>query len=130
MREPDLDPAVEALVRDVMGAVDDLRTARMRLENLDIQSMLNEPTEVTAEFMSILAASEGASPALQAYAERVRNGECHWRDIELLARPIPPEIADLKNSPQFVWNWNPEPSDAGDRHDDFDAEPPNGSWLD
>jgi len=109
MREPNLDPAVEALVREVMDAVDDLRTARIRLENLDVSELLHEQTVVDEEFMSNLAAADIASPELRAYAERVRNGECQWRDIELLARPVPPEIVELKNSPNFVWRWDPEP---------------------
>jgi hypothetical protein len=152
MREPNLDPAVEALVRNVMNAVDDLRTARIRLENLDVSALLHEATEVTDEFMSNLAAAPGASSALQAYAARVREGECLWRDIELLARPVPPEVAELKNSPQFVWKWDPEPPPPPPRSspppppspgprsrdavvgptdwpDDFDEFPTQRSWL-
>ncbi len=154
MREPNLDPAVEALVRGVMSAVDDLRTARIQLENLDVSALLHEVTEVTEEFMSNLAAAPGASPALRAYAERVRVGECRWCDIEQLARPVPPEVAELKNSPQFEWKWNPEPPPPpappppatpppplrrtsprddvvgpSDWPDDFDDYPTGKSWL-
>ncbi|MEA3530946.1 hypothetical protein [Nocardia implantans] len=148
MREPNLDPAVEALVRSVMGAVEELRTARIQLENLDVQALLHEVTEVTEEFMSNLAAAPGASDALLAYAERVRAGECRWSDIEQLARPVPPEVTELKNSPQFEWKWDPEPPPPpttppplrrtsardnvvgpSDWPDDFDDYPSGKSWL-
>ncbi|NKY29502.1 Histone-lysine N-methyltransferase [Nocardia gamkensis] len=154
MREPNLDATVEALVRDVMSAVDDLRTARIQLENLDVHALLHEVTEVTEEFMSNLAAAPGASAALQDYAERVREGEYRWCDIEQLARPVPPEVAELKNSPQFEWKWNPEPPSPtvppppttppppprptsprdnvvgpSDWPDDFDEYPRGKSWL-
>lgn len=148
MREPNLDPDVEALVRNVMGAVDEVRTARIRLENVDVPAVLHEPTEVTQEFMSDLAASEVASPALRAYADRVRNGECFWWEIEVRARPVPPEVADLKNSPNFLWRWNPEPPPVenpppprpspipggevvgpSDWPDDLDEYPGTKSWL-
>ncbi|MFI9413575.1 hypothetical protein [Nocardia gamkensis] len=154
MREPNLDATVEALVRDVMSAVDDLRTARIQLENLDVHALLHEVTEVTEEFMSNLAAAPGASAALQDYAERVREGEYRWCDIEHLARPVPPEVVELKNSPQFEWKWNPEPPSPtvppppttppppprptsprdkvvgpSDWPDDFDEYPKGKSWL-
>ncbi|PPJ40112.1 hypothetical protein C5E45_03310 [Nocardia nova] len=146
MREPDLDPAVEALVREVMDAVDDVRTARIRLENLDVSEILHEPTVVDEEFMSNLAAADIASPELRSYAERVRNGECHWRDIEFLARPVPPEVLELKTSPHFIWRWNPEPPPPpappptprprpeetvvgpSDWPDDFDEYPTDTPW--
>ncbi|MBB5917434.1 hypothetical protein BJY24_006346 [Nocardia transvalensis] len=142
MREPNLDPTVEALVREVMGAVDDLRTARIRLENLDVSEILHEPTVVDDEFMSNLAAADAASPELRAYAERVRAGDCEWRDIERLARPVPPEVAGLKGSPHFVWRWDsaPPPPPAprpragddvvgpSDWPDDFDDYPTDKPW--
>ncbi|WP_280339692.1 hypothetical protein [Nocardia neocaledoniensis] len=144
--EPNLDSGVEALVREVMGAVDDLRTARIQLENLDVDAVMAEPTTVDAAFMSAMAAADEASPALVAFAARVSEGECAWSEIEFAARPVPPEVDELKNSPRFVWPWDrpapPEPSfpprakhDPGvvgpsDWPDDLDEYPDEGrSWL-
>ncbi|MGV9675353.1 hypothetical protein ACWDSJ_08740 [Nocardia sp. NPDC003482] len=140
--EPNLDPTVESLMREVMSAVDDLRTARIRLDDLDVDALLREPTIVTEDFMAALADAEAASPALRAYAERVRAGECGWADIESLARPVPPEVAELKGSPRFVWVWEvkaapPEPPRGrlgegvvgpSDWPDDFDEYPGDEPW--
>ncbi|MFI5779014.1 hypothetical protein [Nocardia sp. NPDC051570] len=142
--EPDLDPTVEALVRDLMGAVDDLRTARIQLDNLDVAEILHERTVVTEDFMSALADAEGASPALREYAARVRAGECRWPDIEYLARPIPPEVGDLEASPNYIWPWShttPAPPDPTSRPtpggnvvgpsdwpDDLDEYPTEKPW--
>lgn len=142
-REPDLDPAVAAAVRGVMDAIADLDTARIRLEHTDIEALLNEPAVVDEEFMSNLAATPIASPELQAYAARVADGECRWSDIEQLARPVPPEVHDMKTSPRFIWHWTPEPPPPpptprkrnadtvgpSDWPDDFDSYPTPKSWL-
>ncbi|GEM30041.1 hypothetical protein NN3_10480 [Nocardia neocaledoniensis NBRC 108232] len=144
--EANLDSGVEALVREVMGAVDDLRTARIQLDNLDVDALMTEPTMVDAEFMSALAAADQASPALVAFAARVREGDCTWGEIEFTAGTVPPEVFELKNSPQFVWQWAspapPEPPSVprtklepdavgpSDWPDDFDEYPDGGrSWL-
>ncbi|MBF6086910.1 hypothetical protein IU438_07445 [Nocardia cyriacigeorgica] len=121
MREPDIDPAVEAIARKVMEAVDNLRTATIRLAALDVEQLFDGPTEVTEEFISIVAGMDTASPALKEYAERVANGECRWRDIETLANPVPPEVAEMKNSPQFTWMWTPEPPQTP-------TPPPTPTW--
>lgn len=112
MREPDLDPAVEAIARKVMDAVDNLRTATIRLANIDVDEIFDGPTEVTEEFISMVAGMDTASPALKAYAERVSSGECRWCDIETLANPVPPEVAEMKKSPMFTWKWSPETPQA------------------
>lgn len=149
--EPDLDPAVEAAVAPVRDAIDDLRTARIQAENMDVHAILTDPTLVTEEFMSNLASLPQASPALQAYSLRVGDGECRWPEIESVARPIPPEVADLKTSPAFIWRWDPEPpatdplswpptdgpttrpgekvASPTDWPDDFDDYPQQKSWL-
>ncbi|GGK50818.1 hypothetical protein GCM10011591_22970 [Nocardia camponoti] len=111
MREPNIDPVVESLVSELMRSADDLRTARIRLENLDVQALLDEVTEVTAEFMSNLAEAEYASAELKAFAARVRSGECEWSEIETKARPIPLEVSELKESPRFEWIWTSNMSD-------------------
>ncbi|QIS06956.1 hypothetical protein F5X71_35735 [Nocardia brasiliensis] len=110
MREPDLDPEVEAMARKVMAAVDNLRTATIRLSDIDIDQLFDGATEVTEEFISMVAGMDTASPALKAYAERVASGECRWSEIETRAHPMPPEVAEMKDSPQFTWKWTPEAS--------------------
>ncbi|MGW4845483.1 hypothetical protein [Nocardia brasiliensis] len=109
MREPDLDPTAEALARQVMDAVDNLRTATIRLDSIDPAELFERATEVTEEFISMVAGMDTASAALKAYAERVASGECRWSDIETLANPVPPEVAEMKGSPEFIWRWSPEP---------------------
>ncbi|MDO3650491.1 hypothetical protein [Nocardia mangyaensis] len=145
MREPDLDPEVEAISRKVMDAVDNLRTATIRLANIDIDELFDGPTEVTDEFISTVAGMDTASPALKAYADRVGSGECRWCDIETLARPVPPEVAEMKGSPLFTWKWTPEPPEEptpltrrprsgetvvgpSDWPDDFDEYPGERRW--
>ncbi|WP_433726078.1 hypothetical protein ACQP0C_32140 [Nocardia sp. CA-129566] len=144
-REPNLDPEVDAAVRNLMAAVADLDTARIQFENLDISALFGEPTTVDEEFMSDLAAVPTASPELQAFAARVHHGECQWREIEQLARPLPPEVAELKISPRFTWQWDPQPPPPAveprprrrdnntvgpsDWPDDFDEYPASRSWL-
>ncbi|WP_245839156.1 hypothetical protein [Nocardia donostiensis] len=151
MRDPNLDPEIEAAARRVMDSIDGLRTARIRAENMDVASVLHEPTVVTDELMFEFAALPYASPELRYYAERVRNGECRWQEIELLMRPLPPEVLDLRSSPNFIWPWKPEPPPPppaastspgqqrqrnadrvvgpSDWPDDFDDYPGSKSWL-
>ncbi len=153
MREPDLDPEIEAAARRVLDSVDDLRTVRMRVENLDVAAVLNEPTLVTEGLMFEFASLPTASPALRDFALRVRAGECRWPEIESLVSPPPPEVVDLKSSARFIWPWGlPEnlpppvvppsipppptsrPAETGvvgpsDWPDDFDDYPDDRSWL-
>ncbi|WP_068275447.1 hypothetical protein [Aldersonia kunmingensis] len=131
--EPDLDPDIEQAYRRLMDRSDELATARLRVERLDVHAILSEPTLVTEEFMSNLASTEHASPELRNFADRVHSGECRWSEIEFRARPLPHEVAELKESPNFVWTWGgpavtpPSPSPRQDADDD-DYEPPQ-SWL-
>ena len=145
--EPDLDPDVEAAFRRAMNSGDDLSTAIIQADNLDVHAVLTEPTVVTAEFMAELAALPSASPALQAYAELVRDGRCRWDEIEVFAYPLPPEVVELKASTQFIWQWGtraptppPAPVDPpprpgekvggpSDWPDDFEEYPQPRSWL-
>ncbi len=62
-------------------------------------------TEVDDEFMEFLAASSLASDELRAYAARVAGGECRWAEIETLASPRPPELADLRDDTEFIWTF-------------------------
>ncbi|MEV6223260.1 hypothetical protein AB0M13_16555 [Nocardia fluminea] len=119
MREPDLDAEVEAFARKVMDAADNLRTATIRLTSINVDELFESATEVTEEFISMVAGMDTASPALKAYAARVAAGECRWCDIETLARPVPPEVAEMKSLPrEFIWKWTPEPPQA----------PPPATW--
>lgn len=145
--DADADPAVASAFRSLMDAVDDLRTARMRMESFDIQAFLDEPTEVTEEFMRVLAGVPGASPDLVAYAARVANGECRWSEIERLLWPLPAEVAEVRTSDRFIWTWSePEPAaqtsepprarmdpktvGPSDWPDDFDDHPDQQrNWL-
>lgn len=117
---------------------------RMRLDATDMQAFLDEPTEVTDEFMRAPATRPGVSPGLADYWLRVQRGECQWSEIEIHARPLPPEVVEMKSSSRFVWKWSavpPEPerslrprSDPGtvepsDWPDDFDEYPGQRSWL-
>ncbi|NKY86373.1 hypothetical protein [Nocardia veterana] len=150
MLDPNLDPGVENAARKVFDAAADLETASLRAERTDIEQLWSTPTPVTGGLLAELAAMPNSSPALKDYAERVRAGECQWEQIELLARPVPPEIAELKSSPSFRWDWTPpatpvavpagvsarrpQPKDdnvvgPSDWPDDFDEYPTQRSWL-
>lgn len=125
----DIEPDIEQAFRRLMDSADDLETARLRAERLDVHALFSEPTVVTEEFMAMLAGSQNASPELRVFAERVYAGECRWSEIELRARPLPPEVAELKASTNFFWEWTaPPPRPATAPDDDDDYEPPT-SWL-
>lgn len=90
---------------NLMDSVDDLEAATEHAEDLDVHALMSEPTLVTDEFMSMTASTPYASPELRAYAQRVAAGEGKWSDIEVLANPLPHEVTELKESPNFVWTW-------------------------
>lgn len=69
-----------------------------------------------------IASLPGASPELRAFAVRVSAGECSWHDVETLARPVPPEIAELQRDPTLVW-FPPRPALPPD-----DDEPYSIPW--
>ena len=146
--DPNLDPRIEAVFRKLMNAADDLETVRLRVERTDVAEILNQPSPVTDDLMSALAAAPNASSELAAYAARVTAGEVRWCDIEQLARPVPREVAELKASPNFIWQWTPQPPSPppsqpvlrptatkdnvvgpSDWPDDFDDYPTQKSWL-
>lgn len=108
-RDLDVDPEVESAYRKLMNSVDDLRTARIRMENFDIQAYLDAPTEVTEEFMQMLAEAPGVSAELTGYSQRVQSGECRWSEIEHYLRPLPPEVTEIKASDRFIWKWSAAP---------------------
>ncbi|MGW1739270.1 hypothetical protein ACWCPQ_10715 [Nocardia sp. NPDC001965] len=145
--DPNLDPGVESMARRVLAAAERLESASLRVERAVLDDLWSEPVPVTEEFMASLAAMRNASPELRQYSARVEAGECRWPDIEQFARPTPPEIAELKNSPSYVWKWGapafapqtPAPSPAvrrddnvvgpSDWPDDFDDYPEQRTWL-
>ncbi|WP_245550806.1 hypothetical protein [Nocardia paucivorans] len=144
--DPNLDPEVEAMARRVLNAADDLETASLRVERTVLEDLWRDPILVNEGLMSALAAIPNASPELKAYAARVEAGECRWPEIELMARPVPPEVAELKNSPSYAWTWDiPEPVaeptpppqrkkapgvvGPTDWPDDFDEYPTQRTWL-
>ncbi|MEV0945340.1 hypothetical protein [Rhodococcus sp. NPDC049939] len=139
MKERDLDPSVETAFRKLSDAADRLETVRIRTERTVIADLVNEPTPVTEGLMFELASMPNSSPELRAYAARVDSGECTWREIEQRARPVPPEVAELKDSPYFTWPWAPAPqppepktvSSVGPTNwpDDYDEYPTPKSWL-
>lgn len=145
--DPNLDPGVEAMACRVLTAAQRLETASLRVEHTVFEDLWNEPVPVSEELMASLAAMPNASPELRHYGARVEAGECRWPDIEQFARPVPPEVAELKNSPSYVWIWGPPGSapetpmprpiarrddnvvGPSDWPDDFDEYPAQRTWL-
>ena len=123
----DLDPAVARAFRRLTDASDRLATARIRTDRMQYPR-LNDPVEVDHDLMLRLAGREDASDALKSYAERVLAGECSWHEIESRAVPVPPEVAELKADPYFIWTWHNTPP-APTPVDDEEPEGPPTSWL-
>ena len=73
-------------------AVTDLDTAVIRAQRF---AGANRCIQVDDAVMEQLAASSDASPALRQYASRVAAGQCRWSEIEAVAHPVPPEVAEL-----------------------------------
>lgn len=142
--DPYLDPQVEAMARRVLSAATDLETFVLRVERTNLDELQAEPSRVTDELMRRLAAMPIASMELKAFAERVDRGECTWSEIETLARPVPPEVAELKASPSYTWVWTtptapPVQSEyqlqesgvvgPSDWPEDYEDYPTQRSWL-
>lgn len=106
MREVDLDPGVEAAFTRVTAAANRLASARIRSERTE-PSYFDEPVDVDNNTMNTVASSATASDEMRRYAARVADGECQWSEIEQRSFPLPREVAELKNSPHFVWRWSP-----------------------
>lgn len=92
----------------LMNSCADLETARRRVESTAVASGRKNRL-ITAELLARLAASPRSSIALRDYAARVDAGECAWNRVELDARPVPLEVAELKADPHVEWphNWPP-----------------------
>ncbi|MFD4181121.1 hypothetical protein [Rhodococcus sp. NPDC058514] len=97
---PSYDRAIEAIA--------DAATARIRSEksrNGDWDTRI----EVTDELWDKIAALPTSSAELRVYAERVAAGECRWDEVEYQARPVPQEVAEIKNSGLYRWFSHPTP---------------------
>ncbi|MFD4403326.1 hypothetical protein ACFWPH_11225 [Nocardia sp. NPDC058499] len=144
--DPNLDQGVESMARRVLAAAERLETASLRVERTDLADLWNEPVPVTEGLMAAVASMPNASAELKSYAARVAAGECLWPDIEHIARPVPPEVAELKNSPSYSWAWGAPPVPEtpvprpvlkrtenvvgpSDWPDDFDEYPTQRTWL-
>ncbi|MFI6432211.1 hypothetical protein [Rhodococcus oryzae] len=98
----DIPSHLRAAYDRVMDAVADAATARIRSEK-QRSGDWDTHTEVTDDLMEEIAALPTSSPELRIYASRVASGECRWCEIEYRARPIPAEVAEIKNSGHFRW---------------------------
>jgi hypothetical protein len=145
--DPNLEPGVESMARRVLAAAERLETASLRVERTVLEDLWSDPVPVTEELMASVASVPNASPELRHYSARVEAGECRWQDIEQFARPVPPEVAELKNSPSYIWTWDapasapetpmPPPKSRRDDNvvgpsdwpDDFDEYPGQRTWL-
>ncbi|WP_072806041.1 hypothetical protein [Rhodococcoides yunnanense] len=96
----------------VLDAIGRLEDACRRAENVVIGGP-RERTAVTEALLARLARSRVASQELQAYAASVASGITTWDRIEADARPVPPEIVELRSDPSVDWplNWPTEPDD-------------------
>ncbi|NLU82615.1 hypothetical protein [Rhodococcus sp. HNM0569] len=98
----DVPPFLQSSFDRIMGAADDLATARIqaakqRSGDWDMRTVIDDA------FMDRLAESPVASDQLKAYAARVAAGECTWPQIDTKVTTLPPEIPELRDSPQFRW---------------------------
>ena len=100
----DMPPHLAAAYDRAMAACEDLETAVAHARGAR-HGDWDTRTEVDDEFMEFLAASSLASDELRAYAARVAGGECRWAEIETLASPRPPELADLRDDTEFIWTF-------------------------
>ncbi|MDH6679820.1 hypothetical protein M2284_004044 [Rhodococcus sp. LBL1] len=107
----EIPPHLRVVYNRVMVSADSLATERMRAEKQRHGDWDNR-IEIDDAFMDELSAMPSASNELRAYAARVATGECRWDEIEWRAAVVPPEIAELRLSRQFVWFRNPTPRPA------------------
>lgn len=110
----DIPPHLRSAYDRVMGAVADAATVRIRSEK-QRSGDWDMRLEVTEAMMDRIAALPASSPAIRAYATRVAAGECGWHEIEYRARPIPPEVDEIKDCGQYIWfphaTQSPEPEE-------------------
>ena len=104
MRE--VPPHLDSPLRRIHQAVTDLEAAVIRARRF-AGADRDRRIEVDDALMEQLAATADASPELRLYASRVAAGQCRWSEIEVTARPVPPEVAELKTNPRI--RWFPEP---------------------
>lgn len=86
----------------VVDAVARLDEATRRAENTHIGAR-RVRTTVTIELLRRLANSKHASSELRAFALSVAAGDTDWDRIELDARPVPPEVSELRADPLVEW---------------------------
>lgn len=101
MTVPD-DPLLRLALQKMTDAFDRMAHTRAEIERTPVPSF-GEPRTIDSALMFDIALLPGASPELRAYALRVAAGECTWDEIETLARPVPPEVAELKRDPMLIW---------------------------
>ncbi|SNT27762.1 hypothetical protein [Rhodococcoides kyotonense] len=102
------DPAA----RKVLDAVGRLEEACRRADASPV-APIRKRTVVTEAVLERLARSPWASPELHAFASTVAAGGSTWDRIEVDARPIPPEVSELRADPSAGWppNWPIEADD-------------------
>lgn len=112
-----MDPTIETAFRRLMDASDKLASVRIRSEHERVGDW-DTRRVVDDALMQRLAESNDASPELARYGRLVAAGHREWRDVDRLAVPIPPEVAQLKESSLFRWF----PDRPNKRIDEFDPE--------
>lgn len=96
----------------VLDALGRLETARHHADNTVIGGPRGR-TVVTEALLERLARSIGASTELQKFAASVASGNTSWDRVEVDARPVPPEVSELRADPMVDWptNWPIETDD-------------------
>ncbi|MEV0687199.1 hypothetical protein AB0I35_25350 [Nocardia sp. NPDC050378] len=110
--DPNLDPDVAAYLSVALSAVADLATASKQLENLTFDDIVT-PQTVDAAFLDAWAARSDSSPEFQRCAQLVATGAYKWEDVERWAVPFPPELAEMRNSPSYLWTFPKADSHPG-----------------
>lgn len=113
MTGPD-DPLLRHALQKMTDAFSAMARTRAEVERTPIPSF-DGPRTVDSSMMYDIASLPGASTELRAFAARVAAGECRWDQIDTLSRPVPREVADLKNDPNVIWfppSPPPSPDDA------------------
>ena len=98
----DVPAHLDGPLRRIHRAVTDLDSAVIRAQRF-AGAGRDRRIEVDETLLEQLAAGEDASPELRRYAARVAAGQCHWFEIEMVARPVPPEVAELRADPRLRW---------------------------
>lgn len=96
---------------EVLAAAADLATARIQLENRD-PSEIYAPVIVDAEFLQDWANRSDISPEFRACAQQISTART-WETIESWAKPLPPEILEMKSSRNYQWVF---PGPVADSH--------------